>query len=56
MLEAIRIDPRPMNAARRGRDRTKPRRQDWDSVRDGVMLRVVRAKFAQHPDLRVILC
>lgn len=27
-------------------------RSDWESVKDGIMYEVVKAKFSQHPDLR----
>ena len=50
--EAIRTAKSPMEAARMGRDRTKPLRQDWETVKDDVMHRVVLAKFTQHPSIR----
>jgi ribA/ribD-fused uncharacterized protein len=53
--EAIRLEPSPMKAALIGRDRTKPRRADWEAVRDELMREVVRAKFTQHEDLRRVL-
>jgi ribA/ribD-fused uncharacterized protein len=53
--EAIRLEPSPMKAALIGRDRTKPRRADWEAVRDDLMREVVRAKFTQHADLRRVL-
>jgi ribA/ribD-fused uncharacterized protein len=53
--EAIRLEPSPMKAALMGRDRTKPRRADWEAVRDDLMREVVRAKFTQHEDLRRVL-
>src|SRR5262245_6143831 len=45
----------PAIAARLGRDRRKPLRRDWESVKDDVMRDAVRAKFTQHPDLREAL-
>lgn len=30
-------------------------RQDWEEVKDAVMLMALRAKFAQHPDLAMLL-
>lgn len=42
-------------AARIGRDRQRPLRSDWEQAKDGVMLEVVRAKFSQHEDLKVLL-
>lgn len=45
----------PTIAARIGRDRKRPLRRDWESVKDDVMYEVVKAKFSQHPELRQIL-
>ena len=45
----------PMIAARLGRSRTQPLRQDWESVKLDVMLTAVRAKFTQHEGLRALL-
>jgi N-glycosidase YbiA len=53
--EAIRLEKSPMIAARMGRDRNKPIRPDWESVKDDVMREAVRAKFTQHPELRETL-
>jgi ribA/ribD-fused uncharacterized protein len=50
--EAIRREPSPMRAARMGRDRKRPLRPDWETVKDSVMLIALRAKFQQHPALR----
>ena len=44
-----------MTAAKMGRDRTKKLRNDWEQVKDDVMLEAVRAKFHQHQDLRTVL-
>ena len=53
--ESIRLLKSPMIAARAGRDRKKPLRQDWESVKDAIMTEAVRAKFTQHPRLRDLL-
>lgn len=45
----------PMIVARMGRDRKRPLRRDWESVKDNIMREAVRAKFTQHDDLREIL-
>lgn len=42
----------PMEAAKIGRDRSRPLRKDWESVKDKEMLEVLRAKFAQHEVLK----
>lgn len=51
----IRKAKSPGDAARMGRDRGRPLRKDWESVKDGVMLEVVRAKFTQHEQLKTLL-
>ncbi len=53
--EAVRLAKRPMEAANMGRDRKRPLRRDWESVKDQIMLEAVRAKFAQHEDLKAVL-
>src|SRR5262245_28354201 len=53
--EEIRQSKSPMIAARMGRDRKRPLRQDWESVKDSIMHEAVLAKFTQHADLREIL-
>jgi ribA/ribD-fused uncharacterized protein len=53
--EAIRLAKSPMIAARMGRDRKRPLRKDWESVKVSVMRAALRAKFTQHDDLRKIL-
>jgi ribA/ribD-fused uncharacterized protein len=53
--EDIRVLKSPMNAARAGRDRKKPLRKDWESVKDAIMREAVRAKFTQHPELGELL-
>lgn len=44
-----------MQVARMGRQRTRPLRRDWESVKDNVMREAVRAKFSQHPELTELL-
>jgi ribA/ribD-fused uncharacterized protein len=53
--EAIRAAVSPMAAAKMGRDRRQPLRRDWEEVKDGVMLKAVRAKFDQYPKLASML-
>jgi ribA/ribD-fused uncharacterized protein len=50
--EAIRTTRSPMIAARMGRDRKRPLRRDWESVKIGMMQKALLAKFTQHADLR----
>ena len=42
-------------AANMGRDRKRPLRRDWESVKEHVMLEALRAKFTQHEELRATL-
>ena len=53
--DAVRAAPNGFVAAQMGRERHRSFRQDWDAVRDQVMLDVLRAKFVQHAELREIL-
>jgi len=53
--ETIRRASSPAEAARRGRDRKLPLREDWESVKDGIMRKAVLAKFTQHLDLKRLL-
>jgi len=38
-----------------GRDRKRPLRRDWESVKDQVMREALAAKFEQHPELAELL-
>jgi len=53
--EEIRKASKPMLAASMGRQRKRPLRRDWESVKDSIMLDAVRAKFTQHEELKLIL-
>ena len=37
------------------RDRSKPLRKNWESVKEQVMRKALRAKFEQHAELRALL-
>jgi len=50
-FDAIRKSNSPAIAARLGRSRQFTLRRDWESVKDDIMRRAVRAKFEAHPDL-----
>lgn len=41
----------PRVAATLGRERSRPLRKDWESVKDSVMREAVLAKFTQHVEL-----
>lgn len=45
----------PKDAARLGRQRTRPLRPDWEAVKDDVMCQAVLCKFETHADIRDIL-
>lgn len=45
----------PKDAARLGRQRTRPLRPDWEAVKDDVMRQAVLCKFETHADIRDIL-
>ena len=45
----------PMEAHKAGRQRSRPLRPDWDSVKDRVMLDCCLAKFSQDPKLEALL-
>lgn len=53
--ESIRVTKSPMIAARMGRDRKRPLRKDWETVKIDLMTDAVRAKFIQHDELRKVL-
>ncbi len=53
--DEIRMASSPGIAAKMGRDRSKPLRKDWEDIKDGVMVKVVLAKFSQYPELMSIL-
>jgi ribA/ribD-fused uncharacterized protein len=53
--EVVRLAHSPMVAARLGRSRQRSLRADWDTIKDGIMLDVLRAKFSQHPALKALL-
>ncbi len=53
--EKIRKNSSPMNAARLGRSRKIKIRQDWENVKENIMLEAVMAKFTQYDELRKLL-
>lgn len=53
--EAVRLASSPMMAAKMGRERSRPLREDWETVKDDIMREAVLAKFEQHPSLRSLL-
>ena len=54
-VEAIRCATTPRRAAERGRERSRPLRQDWEQVKDDIMHRAVLKKFQTHEEIRQVL-
>jgi N-glycosidase YbiA len=54
-VEQVRQARTPKQAAEMGRDRARPLRVDWETVKDDVMRRAVLRKFEAHDDIRTIL-
>ncbi|OAS20460.1 NADAR family protein [Paenibacillus oryzisoli] len=53
--EQIRLAPTPMEAARMGRERSRPLRYDWEHIKLDIMYEAVMAKIQQHKAVRDIL-
>jgi ribA/ribD-fused uncharacterized protein len=53
--EEVRQAKSPLIAARMGRSRKRPLREDWESLKDQIMHEAVLAKFTRHADLRETL-
>ncbi|MBW4618767.1 MAG: NADAR family protein [Cyanosarcina radialis HA8281-LM2] len=54
-FDKIREVKRPNDAAKMGRERRYPLRQDWEKVKDEIMQKAVLQKFSTHADIREIL-
>lgn len=53
--DQIRQVKTPKDAAKLGRDRSRPLRHDWNEVKDDIMRRGVLRKFETHASIREIL-
>lgn len=53
--ELVRAASSPMEAAKMGRERSRPLRADWETVKDDIMRKAVKAKFTQYNDLKEVL-
>lgn len=51
----IRSIKNPMEAARKGRDRRRKLKKNWNSIKDEVMREAVFQKFSQHQELKKLL-
>ena len=54
-LEEIRLANTPADAARMGRERSRPLRQDWEEVKEDVMQRGLVCKFQTNTEIGEIL-
>ena len=54
-VRSIRDMKSPMQAAKAGRSRARPLREDWEEIKDDVMRKAVLAKFRQYPEIALIL-
>lgn len=55
IMYSIQIAKTPYDAAKLGRDRGLPLRENWEEIKDGVMYKAVKAKFLQYENLRNLL-
>ena len=53
--DQIRQAKTPKDAAKMGRDRSRPLRKDWEQVKDDIMRKAVLRKFETHLEIREIL-
>ncbi|MEG5058488.1 NADAR family protein [Microcoleus sp. A2-C5] len=53
--DQIRQAKTPKDAAKMGRERSRPLRKDWEQVKDDTMRKAVLRKFETHADIREIL-
>ena len=53
--DAIREVKTPRDAAKMGRDRSRPLRKDWEQVKEDIMRRGVLRKFETHGEIREVL-
>lgn len=54
--ERIRKAETPKDASILGRSRDFKIREDWDQMKDGIMLEALKRKFERHKDLQMLLC
>lgn len=54
-VEVIRLASTPAEAAKMGRSRERPLRQDWEAIKEDVMQQGLLCKFQTHKDIQEIL-
>jgi ribA/ribD-fused uncharacterized protein len=55
LKEQVRKCNGPMRAAIMGRDHKLPMKQNWDNIKESVMIKVLHAKFTQNEDAKQTL-
>lgn len=55
LIEWVRSAPTAMDAAFRGRDRSIPKRPDWEAVKESYMEKALWDKFTRYPKLKELL-
>tara|TARA_A100001037_G_C15075619_1_gene601577 strand:- start:308 stop:1279 length:972 start_codon:yes stop_codon:yes gene_type:complete len=55
LIEKVRLADTPTLAKIRAGEMKDLRRNDWAELKENVMLRALRAKFTQHPELTILL-
>ena len=55
LMKWVQSAPTPMEAASRGRDKSVPKRADWEQRKDEFMEKAVWDKFTRYPELQNLL-
>ncbi len=55
LIAWVQAAPDPMESANRGRDKSVPKRADWEQVKDAAMEKAVMDKFTRYPELKALL-
>ena len=53
--EEVRLAKTPMEAAKKGRNKTIPLRNDWELIKNEIMKEAILKKFLAHSDIRDLL-
>ncbi|MGB3557299.1 MAG: NADAR family protein [Geitlerinemataceae cyanobacterium] len=54
-VEEIRLAKTPEEAAKMGRERSRPLRSDWEEIKEEIMQKGLICKFQTHGDIREVL-
>jgi len=55
LIKWVQAAPDPMESANRGRDKSIPKRADWEERKDEFMEKAVLDKFTRYPKLKALL-